>query len=331
MHHKIGVAAVADAYLEKARARAAEFGIPKAVSYEELLADADIGVVLNLTVPAAHAEVSLRALHAGKSVYGEKPLATTTADGRTLVETARDRGLALGSAPDTVLGAGIQTCLKLVRDGWIGRPIGASARFISGGPEEWHPDPRFLYKKGAGPLMDMGPYYLTALVTLLGPIQAVFCQSRSAHATRTIASGPLAGTEFPVETASRWESLIEWESGCTGAAVFSFDSPGASSCAPIELYGTAGTLQVPDPNYFGGPVRFRRRAEDPWVEFPLVEGPTDNLRGMGLAEMVRGLATGQPFRATGSVALHVLEVMEAMAVSSETNRRVAITAGPEGG
>lgn len=318
------VVAVADLDPARARARAEEFGVPRSCSVDELLDDPEVDIVLNLTVPTAHAEVALRTLRAGKSVYGEKPLATNLADGLQLVQTAREKGLGLGSAPDTFLGAGIQTCRKVIKDGWIGTPVGASARFLSPGPESWHPDPRFLYQRGAGPLFDIGPYYLTALVELLGPVERVHALGQITHAERTIGSGPLAGRTFPVLTPTHWEALLETARGPAVSVSLSFDTPGGSGAPPIEIYGTEGTLQVPDPNTFDGPVRFRREGSGEWQSFPLVPGARDNARGIGLEEMVRGLRTGTPYRASGDLALHVLAIMEAWGEAAESGSGVTL-------
>jgi len=310
------VVAVADLDLEKARARAAEFGVPRVLTVDALLADPEVSLVLNLTVPAAHAEVSLSILRAGKSVYSEKPLALTVADGLTLLEEARIRGLSVGCAPDTFLGAGLSTGRKLIDDGWIGRPLGASARFLGGGPESWHPDPGFFYRPGAGPLWDMGPYYLTALIDLLGPVASLQAQARTTHRFRTVGSGPQRGAAIPVEVETHGEALLTMENGCLVNMAVSFDAPGGTGAPPLEVYGTQGTLQLPDPNTFGGPIRFRARTEDPWQEVPLLFPHAHNARGLGI-----------PNRASGEVALHVVEVMAGWETSARAGEVVRTSHG----
>jgi predicted dehydrogenase len=320
----LDVQACADLYLERAQARATEFDIPRACSVEALLADPEIEVVLNLTVPAAHAEITLAALEAGKHVYTEKPLAISRIDGRRVLDEAKERRLRLGSAPDTFLGGGLQTCRKLIDDGWIGEPVAAVAFMMSRGPERWHPDPAFFYQQGAGPMLDMGPYYLTALVSLLGPIRRVTGSARITFAERTITSQPRFGATIPVTTPTHIAGVLDFASGAVGTIITSFDV-WASNVPRIEVYGTHGSLSVPDPNTFGGPVRVRRAGAEAWSELPLTHGYTENSRGIGLAEMAYALRSGRPHRADGDLAYHVLDVMQAFEESSEQGQHVEMS------
>ncbi|UQZ83593.1 1,5-anhydro-D-fructose reductase [Paenibacillus konkukensis] len=279
------VAACADLNVERARASAEEYGIPKAYSVQELLADPDIDLVINLTIPAAHAEVCLQALEAGKHVYVEKPLAVTREEGKRILDTARSKGLLVGSAPDTFLGGGIQTCIKLIRDGWIGTPVAASAFMIGRGHEHWHPDPEFYYAPGGGPMFDMGPYYLTALVAMLGPMQRVTGSAKISYPERTITSQPKFGQTIQVQTPTHVAGVIDFHGGAIGTIITSFDAFGGSQLPRIEIYGSQGTLSVPDPNTFGGPVLLRRADAKEFSEIPLTHGYTDNSRGLGVLDM----------------------------------------------
>jgi len=317
------VAACADIDLSRAEAKAQEFGVPAACSVKELLKRADIEIVVNLTIPKAHAEVSLAALESGKHAYGEKPLAVTREDGKRILEAAKARNLRVGSAPDTFLGAGIQTCRKLLDDGWIGEPIGATAFFMSHGPESWHPDPEFVYQKGAGPLFDMGPYYLTALVCLLGPVRRVSSSARITFPERMITSQPKFGKMMKVETPTHIAGVLDFERGPIATLVTSFDV-WAHEAPRLEVYGTTGSLSVPDPNTFGGPVRIKRAGAQQWSEVPLAFGYAENSRGLGVADMANALRSGRPHRAGGELAFHVLDVMHALLEASEGGRAVAM-------
>jgi predicted dehydrogenase len=258
----VRVVAVADLDVERARQKAAQHSVVAAASVAELLAMPDVELVLNLTVPHAHADVALHALRAGKSVYSEKPLATTFADGALVVEEAARRGLHVGCAPDTFLGAGQETCRELVASGAVGTVVGAVAFMANHGMEHWHANPEFFYQPGAGPLFDIGPYYLTALVNLLGPVSKVAGAVNTAQAERPITSGPATGRTIKVGTPTHVSSLLTFESGAVATLLFSFDV-WATQLPRMEVYGTLGTLSVPDPNTFGGPVKLsasRRRS-----------------------------------------------------------------------
>jgi predicted dehydrogenase len=315
----LAVVACADLLPERSRELAAKHSIPLTLEPEKLLRHPDVEIVLNLTIPAVHAQVALAALEAGKSVYGEKPLALGLEDAKRLLATAARAGLRIGCAPDTFLGAGIQTCRKLIDDGAIGEPVAANAFFMSPGPESWHPRPQSFYQPGAGPLFDLGPYYLTALVALLGPARRITSSARMTRALREITSQPLAGTLLEVLVPTHVASVIDFSSGPVATLVTSFDVQAARS-RNIEIYGTEGTLAVPDPNTFGGPVQLRRRGEKDWSDVALTHANAAQSRGIGLVEMARSLRAGRPHRASGELACHVLELMEKSVLASETGR-----------
>ncbi|MEX2535064.1 MAG: Gfo/Idh/MocA family oxidoreductase [Trueperaceae bacterium] len=317
----LNVTAVADLDMARARSRAAEFGVPRACGVDELLADPAIDIVVNLTIPAVHAEVSLKILEAGKSVYSEKPLATCREEGLALLEEAASRGVRIGCAPDTFLGGGQQTCRKLIDDGEIGRPVAATAFRANHGMEHWHENPSFFYQAGAGPLFDIGPYYLTALVNLLGPIRRVAGAVTASSNERPITGGPLKGGTIRVETPTHVTSILEFDSGAVGTTINSFDV-WASELPRLEIYGTEGTLSVPDPNTFGGPVRIRRAGDEEWREVPLTHGHGKESRGLGLADMALGMLEGTPHRASGELAFHVLDIMQSILEAAERARYV---------
>jgi predicted dehydrogenase len=325
----LDIVAVADLDLERAKAKAAQYNIPKAYSVDELLADPEIELVINLTIPKAHAEVSLTALEAGKHVYVEKPLSIDFADGRKLLEIAKEKGLRIGCAPDTFLGGGLQTCRKLVDDGWIGEPIAATAFMMSNGPEGWHPDPEFFYKKGGGPMFDMGPYYLTALINLMGPIKRVTGSTRVSFPERTILSQPKYKQKIQVEIPTHIAGVFDFANGAIGNILTSFDVFGGSQLPRIEVYGSEGTLVVPDPNTFGGPIYLRRSGEQNWTEIPLAHGFTENSRGIGAADMAYAIMNNRPHRANGEMAFHVLEAMHAFHISSDEGRHYEMTSSCE--
>jgi predicted dehydrogenase len=320
----LDIVACADIVHDRAEAKAAEHHIPRACSVEELLADPEIEIVVNLTIPKAHAEVGLAALEAGKSVHNEKPLATTCEDGRRLLELARDKGLLIGCAPDTFLGGGLQTCRKLIDDGWIGEPIATTAFMVCHGHENWHPDPEFYYQPGGGPMFDMGPYYLTALVHLMGPVRRVTGSARITFPERIITSQPKYGTRIEVEVPTHVVGVMDFANGAVGTIITSFDV-WAARLPRIEVYGTEGSMAVPDPNGFGGPVLVRRADANEWSTVPLTHGYTKQSRGIGVADMAHALRSGRPHRANGDLAYHVLDIMHAFHQASEEERHIELT------
>lgn len=310
--------ACSDIDRSRAEEQAAHYGIPHVYTTEELLADPEIEIVINLTIPALHAKITLDALQAGKHVYVEKPLAVTREEGLAVLETAREKGLLVGCAPETFLGAGIQTALKLVKDGKIGTPIAATAFMMSRGHEFWHPDPEFYYAAGGGPMFDMGPYYLTALVQLLGPIRSVSGMTGKALTERTITSEKKYGQKIQVDIPTHVAGLLRFDNGAIGTLITSFDVFGGSTLPNIEIYGTHGTMLVPDPNTFGGSVKYRLTGESEWTEEPLLPGYNQNTRGIGPADMAYAIRSGRSHRASGELAYHVLEAMWAFHDSSDS-------------
>lgn len=319
----LDIVACADLIPERARAKAEEFNIPKVYSTAELLADPEIEIVLNLTIPQAHGEVCLAALEAGKNAYVEKPLALTREEAQKLINTAEAKRLRLGGAPDTFLGAGLQTCRKLLDDGWIGEPVAATAFLMGHGHESWHPDPEFYYKPGGGPMYDMGPYYLTALVSLMGPVRRVTGSTRITFPERTITSAPKYGQKIKVEVPTHVAGVLDFHSGAIATIVTSFDVWGGQ-LPRIEIYGTDGTMSVPDPNTFGGPVLIRRAGEKTWSEIPLAFGYSENSRGLGVADMAHALLSGRPHRANERLTYHVLDIMAGIHDAAREERHIKL-------
>jgi predicted dehydrogenase len=322
------IAACADLDRTRARTAAAEHGIPRACTVKQMLADKSIELVVNLTVPKAHFDVSMAALDAGKHVYSEKPLALSPEQGRALLDRAAGKGLLVGCAPDTFLGAAHQTARKIVDDGWIGAPVSATAFMQCHGHESWHPNPFFYYEPGGGPMFDMGPYYLTALVNLLGPVRRVCASAQSAFAERTATCAEHAGASIPVQTPTHIAAVADFAGGAVGTLVMSFDVWRASLHC-IEVHGTEGSMQVPDPNGFGGPVRLWRPGQDDWKELPHSHAYADNARGLGVADMAGAIRGKRPHRASGALAFHVLEVMQACLDSSRDGRHLTVDSAPE--
>jgi predicted dehydrogenase len=323
----LDIVALSDMHFAAAEARSAEFGVP-AKSVETVLADPSIEVVLNLTVPKAHVEVGLKAIAAGKHVHSEKPLGVTLVEARKLVDAAGAKSLRLGSAPDTFLGGSHQTARQCIDDGLIGRPVGGTAFFMCPGHERWHPNPGFYYLTGGGPMLDMGPYYITDLVNLLGPVASVSGVATRTRDERVVTSEPLKGTHVPVEVATHVTGSLLFASGAAISMTLSFDVA-RHRHAPIELYGEKGSLIVPDPNYFGGKVEVATASED-WREIAVEHAYADgNYRILGLADMAQAIRQGRPHRASGELAFHVLEVMEAFQTSSDIGAAVAIASRPE--
>lgn len=309
--------------LNPARAQAGLQHAPdaSAASVAELLDSADVDLVLNLTTPAAHAEVGQAALAAGKHLYGEKPLALDLAQARAVLAGAA--GLRVGNAPDTALGTGTQTARRAIEDGLIGAPVAANAAFVTAGHESWHPNPDFYYQPGGGPLFDMGPYYLTSLVHLLGPVRRVTGMSSRSRPERVIESGPRAGTKVPVDVETHVAGLLEHESGAVTALLTSFDVV-ASRQPDIEVHGADGSLLVPDPNNFGGTVQVRRQDGQDWSALPASAGYQDGGRGIGVADLAAAMAAGVPHRASAQLALHVLDVMQSLLTAAREQASVPV-------
>jgi len=322
---QVRVTAVCDLRAERAEALAAEHADARAVALPELLAAADVDLVLILSLPRSHAELTLAALAAGKHVYVEKPLATTVAEGRQVVAAAAAAGRRVGCAPDTVLGTGVQTARAVVDAGGIGTPHSATAFMTTPGHERWHPQPDFYYQPGGGPLLDMGPYYLTALVHLLGPVARVGGAAVRPSATRTIATGSRAGEPVEVAVDSTVTAILEHASGALSTVLMSFDI-WAARLPRIEVHGTAGSLSVPDPNLFDGVVELFSAAdpEAGWVDVGSTAGYRDAGRGYGVADLATALAAGRPHRADDLLALHVTEVMEAVLRAADTRTTVEL-------
>lgn len=332
--------ACADMRPEVAQAKAASAGI-EAMSVDQLLASEDIDLVVNLTVPAAHFGVSLAALQAGKHVFSEKPLAVDFEQGRKLVDEAEARGLLLGCAPDTFLGAGGRLARKLVDEGAVGRILSGTAFLMSHGMEHWHPDPEFFFKPGGGPILDMAPYYLSALINLMGPVARVFAMASIGFPERVVtADSPRKGERITVETPTSVMALIEFASGAQVTFTMSWDVWKHGHPA-IELYGTEGSMRVPDPNFFGGVVETTERGGE-WrghdagalaLGAPNWRSPNwapempdrANYRALGLADLASAALAGTPHRSTGRLALHVLEVMHRILESAATGQAIAIT------
>ncbi|ALN75397.1 MULTISPECIES: Gfo/Idh/MocA family protein [unclassified Aureimonas] len=326
--------ACADMRREAAETRAGQYGL-KALSLDELYASDDVDIVLNLTNPDAHAEVSLRALAAGKHVYTEKPLATSLEDGRAIVASARERGLQVGSAPDTILGPGLQTCRRLIDEGVTGPVVSGIATIMSRGMEHWHPAPAYYFQPGGGPVLDMGPYYIGALVTLLGPVAKVTAVGRIGLPERVVtAEGPNVGQRIRVEVPTTVHAVLSFESGAQVTLLASWDV-WKHAHLPIELHGETASLRVPDPNFFGGRIE-RAEDRDDWrpsdtserffgrVNYPLAKPLYANYRGLGLAEMARAIESGRTCRVNGDWAFHILDVMLSILRSAEEERGVAV-------
>ena len=323
MFEIIDLVACADLDVERAQARAREFNIPKGCSVNELLDDPNIEIVVNLTVPQVHAMVNMEVISAGKNVHAEKPFGLSRDEGQPVLEAAKVKNVLVGCAPDTFLGGGLQTCRKLIDDGVIGTPVSAVAYLAGHGPESWHPNPSFYYQPGGGPMFDMGPYYLTALVNLLGPVKRVTASARASFPERIATSKALYGTKIPVEVPTHVAGVMDFESGVIGNIIMSFDT-WAHHLPRIEIYGSEGSLSVPDPNTFGGPVSINRNDGAGWVDVPLTHGYTDNSRGIAVADMAYALRSGRPHRASGELAYHVLDLMQSFHDASDAGHHIEI-------
>ncbi len=319
---RLEVVACADLDAARASERAREFGVPDVLDVDTLVARDDIDLVLDLTVPSAHADVNRRVLEAGKALYSEKPLALGGEAAWGLVHLASARGVPLGCAPDTPLGPGFAAVRRLLDEGAVGRPHAAAAHMLSAGVERWHPAPEPWYMPGGGPLFDMGPYYLSVLCTLLGNVERVSAEAGAAFAERTVGAGPRAGSVVEVATPTHVAGVLRFASGALATLVTSFDVAG-TRLAPIELYATAGTVAVPDPNFYGGPVAFKGRSGD-WNEVEVAEPVPANQRGLGVSDLVDAWREGREPRASGRLAAHVVSVMEAMLLAAERGASVTL-------
>jgi predicted dehydrogenase len=318
----LDIKAVADMRSEAAEKRGAEFNVP-GMRVDQLLKRDDVEIVINLTVPLAHTDVSLAVLNAGKHVHSEKPLGVNVIEARKVMELAAVKNLRVGCAPDTFLGGGHQTARKLIDDGVIGTPVAGSAFFMCPGHERWHPAPGFYYLRGGGPMLDMGPYYITDLVQLLGPVASVMGSTARPQSERLVTSEPMNGTLIPVEVSTHVAGMLEFESGAVVSIAMSFDVP-KHRHTPIEIYGDKGSILVPDPNRFGGEVQVAKTGGE-WETMPLTHGHVEGeFRSIGAADMATAILTNRPHRASGALALHVLEVMEAFQTSADEGRRVKI-------
>ena len=320
---ELEIIGVCDLIRERAENAVKKYNIPKLYKdMHELFADPEVDIVLNITRPDEHFEVTKAALLAGKHVYSEKPLASTLEGAKELVALALEKHLELGGAPDTFMGAGIQTCRKLIDDGVIGTPVGAAGFMICRGHETWHPDPEFYYKRGGGPMLDMGPYYVTAMLHLLGEVSDVYAMTKKSFPERMITSEPHKGEVIHVDVDTYVAGTLRFSSGAIGTLFTTFDAYYPFQ-ARVEVYGSEGTLFVPDPNCFGGPVKVFKPGEGT-VEIPLVEGYPENSRGLGIRDMARHILSGSEFRCSWRQTLHALEVMEGFSKSGRERREVAI-------
>jgi predicted dehydrogenase len=316
------IVACADLDVGRAAAAAARHGIPASLPAEQLIADPSVDIVVNLTVPAAHADVTSAALGAGRSVYSEKPLGVTLAECDRLIALADRHRVRLGSAPDTFLGAGTQTARQAIDAGLIGRPVSASAQLLRPGPEAWHPSPEFIYAHGAGPVLDIGPYYVTALVTLLGAVDRVTALGTNPMPARRIGAGPRAGQTFRSVVDTDVRALMEMGSVAV-ALTLTYDSPELGW--RVEIVGDEGVIRCGDPDTFEGPVLLRRYDEATWRELPLLAEGTAHGRGFGVAELATAIAEGRPHRTNATLARHVMETLLAVEQAARSHEWVAIS------
>jgi len=316
---RVKLAAAADIVRTRADKAASDYNLKAFGSVEEMVNSGEIDIVLNITPPKLHYEVALTAINAGKHVYNEKPVCSKREEAAQLIKAAAEKKVRLGGAPDTFMGAGLQTCRKLIDDGWIGAPVAATAVMMKRGPEHWHPDPEFFYKDGGGPMFDMGPYYITALVSLLGPVSRVSGSAKITNPVRTIKNKQRYGAVINVEVPTHIAGVLDFTSGPVGTIVTSFDV--YSHTLPfIEIYGTEGTMRVPDPNTFGGPVYVRRLWANDWSEIPLLKEYSENSRGLGVTDMAEAIEKNSPHRASAELCIHVLEVMHGIHEASDSGK-----------
>jgi predicted dehydrogenase len=316
---RIKLTSVTDTDYSRAEKAAADYNLKAYKTLDEMLNNAGIDMVLNITPPKFHYEVALAAVKAGKHVYNEKPVCSKREEAAHLLKTAAEKGVRIGGAPDTFLGAGIQTCRKLIDDGWIGEPVAATAVMMSHGAEHWHPSPHFLYQSGGGPMFDIGPYYITALVALFGQAARVCGSARISTPTRTITNQYQYGEIINVEVPTHIAGVVDFSCGVVATVITSFDVY-SHSLPCIEIYGTEGTLKVPDPNTFSGPVFVKRFREEKWSEIPLLKKYSENSRGLGITEMAEAIKENRPHRASAELTYHVLDIMHGIHDASASNK-----------
>jgi predicted dehydrogenase len=330
----VRVRAVADVRMEAAHQKASEYGV-QALTVDQLLADPDIQIIINLTVPLAHAPVSLQIIDAAKHVYSEKPLVTRHAEAEALMLAAAAKGVRVGCAPDTFLGAAHQACRRAIDAGRIGRPIAGTAFFATHGMEHWHPNPEFFFKRGGGPMLDIGPYYVTQLVNLFGPVTRVAAQTTMGSATRTVTSDPLKGSIIEVEVPTTINGVLSFANGASVTVTTSWDV-WKHTRVPFEIYGSEGSMLVPDPNFFGGEPMVTERDGD-WTPLDISAHPfgkpnrrlnsgteVADYRIIGLLDMAAAVRANRRHRTSGELAMHVLEVLDAFERSSIEGRHVMI-------
>jgi len=316
---------VCDLVRERAEQAQEKYNVPKVYdTMHDAFADPEVELVLNLTRPYEHFEVTKAALEAGKHVYSEKPLGASLEEGQALVKLAESKGLMLGGAPDTCLGAGIQTCRRLIDDGVIGDIVGAAAFMVCHGHETWHPDPDFYYQYGGGPMFDMGPYYLTALINLCGGIHSVMSASKKSFEKRLITSQPFAGTEINVNVNTYVAGTMQFDSGAIGTLFTTFDVYYPNQ-ARFEVYGSRGTMFVPDPNCFGGPVKLFLPEDGEVREIPLMYDYKENSRALGLDDMAVAIRTGRKARCDWNQTFHVLDAMTGFERSAASGKWIEMS------
>ena len=325
----VRVAVVGDLDSDRAAAQAAAYGIAGSGSADDVLHDPTVELVVNLTIPAVHAEISHAAVAAGKHVWSEKPIALDRDSARSLLTAASAAGVRVGVAPDTVLGPAVQTARRAVQRGDVGTPLSAQTVMQYAGPDIFHPNPEFLFARGAGPLHDMGPYYLATLVNLLGPVTSVAAVGSTSRAVRHVLAGERAGTPFDVSVPTHVAALTTFAGGATGQSIFSFDSP-LTRVGYVEITGTEGTMLVPDPNHFGGPVKITRapsyeRMQDETVWESVEPVGVVAGRGLGVLDMARAIRAGVPHIATGDVGYHILDILTSIEEAIIAAQTVPVT------
>lgn len=323
----VDIIGCADKVYERAVEAGEKFNVP-VYQVDDIFEDPQIDIIVNLTTPDSHVSIALRALESGKSVYNEKPLAIKAEEGTKLLSLANEKGLRIGCAPDTFLGGGHQTCRNIIDSGLIGFPVAATAFMLCHGHESWHPSPEFYYQTGGGPMFDMGPYYLTALINLLGPVKRVSGMTRLTFPERLITSPQKMGQKITVEVPTHVVGTLEFVNGAIGTVITSFDV-WQHSLPRIEVYGSLGSMRVPDPNGFGGPVEVWLPGTGTWQIYGLTHGYDVNTRGIGVADMAYAINSGRKHRASGELANHVLEIMNAIHESSLSGLTITMSSTVE--